>query len=89
MLASVHLVLTVSSDSSAPLDLDFQVCSIVRGASDPLMWHTRTPVPVEYLWRNTGLNQELSILSSEYCSFMSRVTASHGLCHGSKVMKPL
>jgi len=35
MLASVHLVLTVSSGSSAFLSGDFQVGYIVREASDP------------------------------------------------------
>jgi hypothetical protein len=32
------------------------------------------PASVEYLWRNTVLNLELSILRSEYCNFMSRST---------------
>ena len=30
------------------------------------------PASVEYLWRNTGLNQELFMLSSDVYSFMSR-----------------
>ena len=32
------------------------------------------PAPVECLWRNTGLNHELFILSSKHCNFMSRYT---------------
>ncbi|MEY2427302.1 MAG: type restriction enzyme subunit [Verrucomicrobiota bacterium] len=32
----------------------------------------RAPASVEYLWRNTGLNQELFMLSSAVYSFMSR-----------------
>ena len=32
----------------------------------------RAPASVEYLWRNTGLDYELFISSSEHCNFTSR-----------------
>jgi len=35
-----------------------------------------TPAPVERLWRITGLNHELSMLSIDRCGFASRVSVN-------------
>ena len=34
----------------------------------------QTPAPMEYLLRKAGLSQEESMLSSDICNFMSRLT---------------
>ncbi len=72
MLTSVHLVLTVSSCSSALPNRDYRVGYIVREASDPQTQRIRAPAPVEHLWRDTGPNHVLSMLGIDCCSFMSR-----------------
>src|SRR3954454_12064303 len=70
--SSIHLVLTMSSDSSSPPDLRLPGLLHCRGGFRPGHATRAAPAPVEYLRRNAGLNQELSMLSSEHCNFMSR-----------------
>src|SRR5437763_1375167 len=73
MLSSIHLVLTMSSDSSAPPGLRLPGLLHCPGGFRPKSATRLAPTPVEYLRRNAGLNHELFILSSGHCDFMSRL----------------
>jgi hypothetical protein len=70
--------LTMSSNSSAPPDLRLPGSLHCPGGFRPRDATRPAPAPIEYLWRNTGLNHELSILSSKQFNFMSHITANNG-----------
>jgi len=73
MLTSVYLVLTMSSNSSASPGLRLPGWLHCPEGFRPHNTARWAPASVEYLWRNTGLNQELFMLSSGTSNFMSRL----------------
>jgi len=70
--------LTLSSHSSAPPGLRLPGWLHCRGGFRPESVARSAPAPLEYLWRNTGHRQELSMRCSEFCSFMSQPKLSPG-----------